>query len=418
MIMTLLRTSLWNGIAVLVKMLTLLGINKVLAIYVGPVGYATVGQFQNAVQMITVFASGAINTGVTKYTAEHAGDAKSLVALWRTAGTITIFGSIVTGIFVALFSSPLALYFLGGVEYKFVFVCLASTLLMLTLNSLFLAILNGKKEIRGYVIANIAGSLFALLITCVLAVVYGLYGALIALATYQAAAFLATVLVCKGTDWFAVKNFYGAVDKVIATNLGKFVLMALTSAICAPLAQIIIRSHLSEKFGLQEAGYWEAMWRLSAAYLMFVTTTLSVYLLPRLSEIDNKSELRSEILQSYKLIIPAVIVGSIIIYVLRDFIITLLFAANFSPMRDFFAWQMIGDTLKIGGWLLAYLMLGKAMYKLYVIAELVYAFGFVGLAFLFTNWFGSIGVAMAHTAIYVVYWVVVGYATYPMLNDK
>ncbi|BBI60616.1 hypothetical protein HSBAA_19220 [Vreelandella sulfidaeris] len=69
--MTLIKTSLLNGIAVVIKMLTLLGLNKILAIYVGPTGYAAIGNFQNAVQMITTFASGAINTGVVKYTAEY-----------------------------------------------------------------------------------------------------------------------------------------------------------------------------------------------------------------------------------------------------------------------------------------------------------------------------------------------------------
>jgi PST family polysaccharide transporter len=69
--MTLIKTSLLNAIAVLIKMLTMLGINKVLAIYVGPAGYATLGQFQNAVQMITTSPAGAINTSVTKYTAEY-----------------------------------------------------------------------------------------------------------------------------------------------------------------------------------------------------------------------------------------------------------------------------------------------------------------------------------------------------------
>ena len=59
--MTLVRTSLLNAIAVAIKMLTLLGINKILAVYVGPAGYAALGQFQNAVQMISTFASGAIN---------------------------------------------------------------------------------------------------------------------------------------------------------------------------------------------------------------------------------------------------------------------------------------------------------------------------------------------------------------------
>ena len=69
--MNLIRTSLLNGVAVLIKMIALLGINKVLAVYVGPAGYAAVGQFQNAVQMITTCASGAINTGVPNYTAEY-----------------------------------------------------------------------------------------------------------------------------------------------------------------------------------------------------------------------------------------------------------------------------------------------------------------------------------------------------------
>ncbi len=57
--MTLIKTSLLNAIAVVIKMLTLLGINKILAVYVGPTGYAALGQFQNAVQMITTFGSGA-----------------------------------------------------------------------------------------------------------------------------------------------------------------------------------------------------------------------------------------------------------------------------------------------------------------------------------------------------------------------
>ncbi|MEL6948786.1 MAG: DegT/DnrJ/EryC1/StrS family aminotransferase [Pseudomonadota bacterium] len=80
--------ALAQTVRALGKMLTLLGLNKILAIYVGPAGYAVLGQFQNAVQMITTLASGAINTGVTKYTAEYGEDAPRQHAVWRTAGTI------------------------------------------------------------------------------------------------------------------------------------------------------------------------------------------------------------------------------------------------------------------------------------------------------------------------------------------
>jgi len=109
--MTFLKTSLLNGIAVVVRMLTLLCINKILAIYVGPTGYAALGQFQNAVQMITTFASGAINAGVTKYTAEYHEDEKRQHSVWQTAGSISILGAVTTGIVVAVFNERLSVLF-------------------------------------------------------------------------------------------------------------------------------------------------------------------------------------------------------------------------------------------------------------------------------------------------------------------
>ena len=60
--MSLVRTSLLNAIAVGIRMLAMLGLNKILAVLVGPAGYALFGQFQNAVTVINTFASGAINT--------------------------------------------------------------------------------------------------------------------------------------------------------------------------------------------------------------------------------------------------------------------------------------------------------------------------------------------------------------------
>lgn len=158
--MNLVKTSLLNGIAVVIKMLTLLGLNKVLAIYVGPSGYAAIGQFQNVVQMLTTFASGAINNGVTKYTAEYAEEEYRLHALWRTSGTIVLIGATLASLLIALFSKELALWTLGDVEFSGVFLCFAATLVLFSFNTLLLAVLNGRKEIILYVFANIGGSLF------------------------------------------------------------------------------------------------------------------------------------------------------------------------------------------------------------------------------------------------------------------
>src|SRR5690606_11387563 len=132
------------------------------------------GQFQNAVQMITTFASGAINTGVTKYTAEYVNDDEKQRLVWRTAGTVALIGSVITALLIAGFNKPLAEWFLKDVKYGGVFLWFAATLVLFTFNTLLLAILNGKKEIVRYVVANIAGSIFALVVTTVMAIKLGL----------------------------------------------------------------------------------------------------------------------------------------------------------------------------------------------------------------------------------------------------
>lgn len=403
--MTLIKTSLLNGIAVVIKMLTLLGLNKILAIYVGPAGYAAIGNFQNAVQMISTFASGAINTGVVKYTAEYHDQEEKQRQVWRTAGTIAVLGSVITGISVSLFSKPIASWFLQDEQYSAVFIWFSIALVFYIFNTLLLAILNGKKEIYRYVVANIAGSFFSLVVTSVLAFKFGLVGALTALAIFPSFSFVVTLCLSYKADWFKFSYLFGSLDKTVLLNLGKYTAMALTSAACIPVSHILIRTHLGETFGLEAAGYWEAMWRLSTAYLMLVTTTLGLYYLPRLSELKEPVEIKKEILQGYRIILPVAAICGLTIYLLRDFIISVLFTQNFYPVRDLFAWQMVGDTLKIGSWILAYLMLGKAMMKLFVVTEIFFAASFYGWSWYLTGIYGLEGVAIAHAINYAIYWV-------------
>lgn len=403
--MTLIKTSLLNAIAVVIKMLTLLGINKVLAIYVGPSGYAAIGQFQNAVQMITTFGSGAINTGVTKYTAQYHDDEVAQQKIWRTAGTLSISSSILIAVLIIFFNKELSGFFIGDAKYGGVFVSFACALVFFVLNALMLAVLNGKKAITSYIFANISGSLCSLVVTSVLAIYYGLYGALIALSIYQSVSFFVTFAICCKASWFKVGSFFGRVDADALLKLSKYTAMALVSAVCVPASQILIRNHMIEEFGSEYAGYWEAMWRLSSAYLMLITPTLAVYFLPRLSELKLGADIKREIVSGYKLILPLTILCSVAVFILRDFIIATLFTSAFSPMRDLFAWQMLGDTLKIGGWMLAYVMLGQAMVKPYMVAEVLSSVSFVLLTYILTAAYGFEGVAIAHAVNYLFYGV-------------
>ncbi|MDI3379569.1 O-antigen translocase [Acinetobacter sp. V89_7] len=416
--MNLLKTSVLNGVAVLIKTATMFILNKILAIYVGPAGYAAIGQFQNFIQMVTTFAGSAINTAVIKYTAEYYEDETKQRNIWKTAGSIVLLFSLIFSLIILIFQKQLSLYIFHTDLYQTVFVWFAVFLTFFTFNALFLAILNGKKEVLRLVIANIVGSIFSLAVTSLLAIKYSLYGALVALSIYQSLAFLATLLLCYKANWFRLSYLFGKIDKSIAKKIAAFALMALVSAVCVPLSQMAIRSYLTHEFGVTYAGYWEAMIRLSAAYLMLVTTTLGVYYLPRLSELSKLEEIKSEVYLGYKYIFPLAAIGSLGVYFLRDWIIAILFTKTFLPMRDLFFWQMIGDSLKIGSWILAYLMLSKAMTKLFVTTEILFAVTSILLTYLCTHMFGFKGVSVAHLINYGVYWLVLGYFIFKKLKES
>ena len=416
--MNLLKTSALNGIAVLIKTATMFILNKVLAVYVGPSGYAVIGQFQNFIQIVTSFAGGAINTAVIKYTAQYYEDENRQRAIWRTAGSIVLLFSIIIAFLILILQKQLSIYIFQTDEFQSVFVWFAVFLLFFNFNALFLAILNGKKEILKLVIANIIGSLFSLSITGILAIKLGLYGALVALSIYQSTAFLVTLVLCYKADWFKFKYLFGKIDPDITRKFAGFALMALTSALCVPLSQIAIRTYMTGEFGIEYAGYWEAMIRLSGAYLMLVTTTLSVYYLPRLSELSAISDIKKEVYLGYKVIFPVALLGAMLVYLLRDWIIGLLFTDAFLPMRDLFLWQMIGDSLKIGSWILAYLMLSKAMIKLFIVTEILFSFLLVISTYFFTKIFGFEGVSIAYLVNYAIYWLVMGLFVFKVLRIK
>ena len=407
--MSLLKTSLLNGIAIAVKVSSALILNKILAVYVGPAGYAVIGQFQNAVSIIVSLAGGVAATGVTKATAQHFDDEAKQHAVWQTAIRFSLCASFVSAFPLLLTGDRLAQLLLHRTDLPSVHVWLALTLPAMAANNLLMAIVNGKKEVGIYVTANIIGSLISMLLVGLLAFNFGLYGALVAFVISPAFVLLTTAVIVARRDWFKAKFLWGKMNQPALRELSGFALMGLTSALTVPVSYMLIRDHLAMSLGLPAAGYWQASWKISEIYLSLVTTTLSLYYLPRIAEIKTPTELKKEIIKVYRFVMPIVLAGATAIYLVRDFIIQALFTADFLPMRELFSWQLAGDVVKIGSWVLAYVMLGRAMVKVFVMTEITFSISFVVLSWWFIAQYGLIGVSIGYAINYCCYWVGMGY---------
>ena len=115
---------------------------------------------------------------------------------------------------------------------------------------------------------------------------------------------------------------------------------------------------------------------------------------------------------------PAVIAMALGIYLFRDLIITILFTKSFMPMRELFFFQLIGDVIKIASWLFGYIMLAKAMTRLYIVSEILFTISFVVLAVLFVNIYGLIGVTIAFMLNYTLYLIVLYFRLKGFIYDK
>jgi PST family polysaccharide transporter len=181
--------------------------------------------------------------------------------------------------------------------------------------------------------------------------------------------------------------------------------MVAASAACVPLSQILIRNYLSEQYGVDFAGLWEALTRLSGAYMMFITTTLSVYLLPRYSEIKQSIELKNEVIKSLIIVIPVAIVCSSMVFILKEWLVLFLFTKDFLPMTDLVAWQAVGDTLKISSWILGFLLWAKALTAAFIITEIFFSFSLYVITVLLSPVFGEQGVVIAYAINYFLYFL-------------
>lgn len=397
----------WTSMSTLVRMCTGLVSVKIVATIIGPTGVALVGQLNNFATMVLSFSSGGINSGITKYVSEHKEDSKYVKSLLSNALKITAICSAICSIPIIILHRYISKLIMLTPEYGYVFLIFGFTLFFYAANNMLLSIMNGFKEFKRYVRISIANTLIGFIFTITLVITLGLPGALISAVTFQSVMLFITIWMIRHLPWFHINYFKGKLSKVVASKYFRYTLMTLTSAIMAPVSQMFLRGYVMAEISEVEAGWWEGMNRISAMYLMVITSSFSIYYLPRLSELQNPQELHNEIFKAYKVIVPMLLAGFSIIYFLRFFIIKVLFTPAFEPMQKLFIWQLSGDFFKICSWLLAFIMVAKAMTKAFMATEIIFTLIFVGLGLLFIYLSDSvIGLNQAYLANYILYTLV------------
>jgi PST family polysaccharide transporter len=403
--MNVIRASFYTAFATGARLLAGLVVIKLVAWFAGPAGVGKLGQFMSFMSLLAVLAGGGISAAVVKYVAEYRDDEPRLVrvlgaALWYAFGA-----SLVMAAITLLFSQEIARWLLGEPRYVGLIRVLAVAQIGIALANYVLAVINGFMDVRRLALIQIAGSALNIFMVAWLSQWLHLYGALLALILGQ------TLLLAIGLpSWWRSPYFQRGMlrlrfDREMVVRLATFSAMTLVAALLPSVINIAIRDHLSGQFGWEKVGFWQAVSKVSDAYLLFITSTINVYYLPKLASLDDRASLVTELRHAYRFLLPLVIVLAVAIYAARGWVTLLLFNDGFKPANDLYAPQLAGDVIKIASFILSYLMLAKAMTRLFVISEFVFAGSYLLLVYALTARFGLVGAVYAFTTNYALYLV-------------
>jgi O-antigen/teichoic acid export membrane protein len=365
------KISSLNSLSVILKIGVGLVTSKLLAVFVGPSGMALVGNLRNFMTSLESISTLGFQNGIVKYVAECDKDKSELQKIIATVFISLLFVAIVLSGILFFFATYWNNQVFGSrFGYSFVFKALALALPWYAVSLFLVSVINGLGQFKKVIWITILGNAIGLLMSLVLIWNFKTLGALLAIVVTPALLFLVSFYFVNKEIPFLKTIRLHYFDFKIIKNLSSYSLMALVSSVFGPLVFLAIRKNVIAVVGIDQAGYWETMTRISSYYMLFAGTILSVYFLPKLAIAKSNRETKTVFWNYYKSILPLFIIGLSVIYALRFFIVEMLFTKEFLPVASMFFWQLFGDILKVAFLILGYEFFAKKLTLAFIISEI------------------------------------------------
>lgn len=397
-------TSL-NSIHILLKLIFGFITSKALALFVGANGMAYVGNFRAFLNVVENFSLLGIQNAIIKYVSEYQNDKTKLKPVLATFGLLLLVSSLSISLILIFGANYLSKQLFNHSEmYVFLFYVLAILFPLYVFSTYCISVVNGFQKYKNVIYIQIISSGISLLFSLFLIYYYSTFGALVSLVLAPVFVFFVCLFFLKNiisiSDVFSFQNF----DFSVVKNVSEYVLMALVSGGIGSFVLLEIRTDIISITGLQNAGIYEGLQRISSYYLLFVSSIMTIYFYPKLAETNSNN--KDIVLYYLKTIIPLFTIGLVIIYFLRKLIIQVMFSSEFETMESLFLWQLLGDLLKAISLIFGTILIAKKQTKVFIITEIISLF----ILYFSSNWMlhtvGISGIVMAHTFTYFMYLLV------------
>lgn len=409
-----LRSSTLVGGASLLQMLIGLARTKAFAVWLGPAGLGLMSVLGTVVDLARNLASLGLNPSGVRQIAEAAasGDAarvaRTAQALRATAWVLGCVG----GLALAAASPWVAQLTFGSTERATEIALLGAALWLRLVADGYGALVHGLRRIgdmtRADLLAAAIGSLLAV------GLVYawredGVAAALVAIAALSAL-----------TSWWMARQALppvpppsAAVADATRSTRAELVaearvllrggLALMGSGLLTLGAAWAVRGVLVRHAGLAEAGLFQSAWALGGLLVGVVVQAMSADFYPRLVGVarDDKAATR---LVNEQMLVNLLVGGTGVLatMTLAPVALPLLYSRAFEGAQEALRWVCLGMALRVVTWPMGTLLVAKGAQARLLLADLVWALTWLGLAWAWVEQWGPAGAGMAFFAAYAV----------------
>ena len=400
--MNFIKTSFLSGLSTGISLLARLISTKIVAVYLGTNGMFLLGQLKDFLRLGNTISSFGIENGIVKYVAEFEEQKENLSNIIGTSFRINIISAFFVSLVILAFKNQISTFLQIDFDENFYFFLLVISVISASIHTCFLSIYNGLNRIKLFVIVNIISNIVSAIILVLFVLKMQIIGAFYALVINQILTLIINIIFYTVYKPFLIQWIFKKYINEYFKKLSSFSIMAIVGPVCLIISSFIVRDYLYDKFGADYAGSWEAMWRISAIYLLFLITTFKFYLIPTFSKL-NDIELKKEVFKIWKIVVPIIILITTAVYFSKNIIINLLLSNEFILINSIIFFHLIGDIIKINCWVLGNIMISKAKTKSFVFFQIEWSLVFVTLTYIFIEKYGFVGVSISYFVTYIIH---------------
>lgn len=401
---------LLNSLSVGMRMLSALLVNKLLALHLGPAGLAIASNIVGAFNILGTLAGGFLGQAATKVIADTRSEqmAQIKIALKKAWLPIAFPVSAIGVIIIFIFRGELLPTEIQDSNITIV-LCAFLLSITLSLNAIFLGIFAGEKLYFNNILSSSLFSILQLVLIFFLVPKYDILGVTLAFGTAASFTLVVNLILAKRSsrvlDGGKITTDTALVSRY-KSDIRKTGLASLVSLVSLPLVYLAIRAGVIWILDEEKAGYVQAIWRISDAYMLLFSSLFALMLLPSLS---STKCYRSKVQNLKRVILTAWAFFSLlafIVFVSSDKLVILLYSNEFLPASDMVPLQLIGDFFKVANIAFGFYFISSSMVREYVKIEIFSSVAWVAISLSMLKLLDTKAIVVGHALVSISVFIV------------